>query len=414
MTRVAIVNAVYPPEPVVSAQIGADLADHLTQHGASVTVLCPFPTRPHGAAYAGFEPRSEPALSREHGVNVVRLPSFTAPQSRLLPRLWESYSFGRHVCGYLDRHAALFDVVYANAWPLASQAMIAGWCVRHRIPLVLHIQDVYPESLLTRLPGYVRGVVGAPLVAMDRRTAHRAARVVVISSNMRKVYVEDREVPAEKVVTIFDWQDESLFADLPSRQEVCARAGVPADRFTFMYLGNIGPVAGVEFLITAFARAALANTQLVIAGAGSNKQACEVLAQRLGLDSVRFIPCPSPRDAAILQQMADVCLLPLRRAAGMSSVPSKLMAYLLSAKPVLASVDAESDTAECIREGQCGWVGEPEDVPWLAGKMAEVAVLPPEVRCAMGDHGRSYALEHFSKAVNVQRLASVILSVVPR
>jgi hypothetical protein len=29
MIRVAIVNAAYPPEPVVSAQMGQDLADYL-------------------------------------------------------------------------------------------------------------------------------------------------------------------------------------------------------------------------------------------------------------------------------------------------------------------------------------------------------------------------------------------------
>ena len=409
MKRVAIVNCVFPPEPVVSAHIGADLAAYLSQHGASVTVLCPFPTRPHGAAYPAYPPRPDPQIAQEHGAEVVRLPSFTAPESRLLPRLWESYSFGRHVCDYLDEHLANVDVVYANAWPLASQSLISRWCVRRRIPLVLHIQDVYPESLLNRLPAFVRAVIEAPLVAMDRRTAHRATRVVVISSNMRHTYVEGRQLPPGKVATIFDWQDEGLFENLPERQEVHARSGIPRDRFTFMYLGNIGPVAGVEFLITAFARASLAHTQLVIAGAGSNKQACEALAQKLGLDTVRFIPCPTPRDAAVLQQMADVCLLPLRRGAGMSSIPSKLMAYLLSARPVLASVDAGSDTAHCIGEAACGWVGEPEDVEWLARKMADVAALPEPTLHAMGQSGRSYALEHFSKAANVRRLAALVL-----
>jgi glycosyltransferase involved in cell wall biosynthesis len=408
--RVAIVNCVYPPEPVVSAHIGADLAAYLTRNGASVTVLCPFPTRPHGAAYPDHARRAQPQITRERGADVVRLPSFTAPESRLLPRLWESYSFGRHVSDYLDHHLTNVDVVYANAWPLPSQALIARWCVRRRIPLVLHIQDVYPESWLNRLPGAARALIGGPLVAMDRRTVHQATRVVVISANMHHTYVEDRGLPAEKVVTIFDWQDESLFEDLPARQEVHERERIPSDRFTFMYLGNIGPVAGVEFLITAFARASLTHAQLVIAGAGSNKQACEALAQKLGVDTVHFIACPTPRDAAILQQMSDVCLLPLRRGAGMSSIPSKLMAYLLSAKPVLAPVDAGSDTAHCIDEAACGWVGEPEDVQWLAAKMSEVAVLPEAALSAMGARGRSYALENFSKAANVRRLAALVLA----
>lgn len=58
--RVAVVNAVYPPEPVVSAQMGRDLAGHLADSVARVTVLCPYPSRPLGVEYANFRP--SPAL----------------------------------------------------------------------------------------------------------------------------------------------------------------------------------------------------------------------------------------------------------------------------------------------------------------------------------------------------------------
>lgn len=44
--------------------------------------------------------------------------------------------------------------------------------------------------------------------------------------------------------------------------------GIPEQIFTFMYLGNIGPVAGVT-LIRSFAEAALPDAQLVIAGDGT-------------------------------------------------------------------------------------------------------------------------------------------------
>lgn len=410
VTSIAIVNAIYPPEPVVSAHIGADLANYLLGRGARVTVLCPFPTRPHGVRYAGFEPAKLPRVDHENGVQVVRLPSFTAPKSRLWPRMWESLSFGWHACRYLERYLPNVDVVYANAWPLFSQALLARYCGRRRIPMVLHIQDVYPEALLEKLPRPARRAAASPLTALDRSTAQHASRVVVISPNMRRTYLQGRGVPADKVVMIFDWQDESRFADLPGRAEVCARYEVPADPFTFLYLGNIGPVAGVEGLIRAFARASLHNSQLLIIGDGSNKKRCKALAGELGVRAVRFLSCPTPADAPVLQQMAHICLLPVRRGAGMSSIPSKLTAYLLSAKPVLATVDCDSDTAQCIREAQCGWIGEPENGAWLSQKMADVAVLKPAALDGIGARGRSYALKHFSKANGVRRLADVIFA----
>lgn len=409
VVNVAIANAVYPPEPVVSAQIARDLAANLTSAGARVTVLCPFPTRPIGAEYSDHGEKAAPQVTREGGVAVVRLPSFAAPQSQLIPRLRESLSLGRHVCRYLDSHLADVDVVYANVWPLLGQAMIARYCARRGVPLVLHIQDIYPESLLERLPGFLRQLLAPPLLALDRWTVQNATRVVVISQNMRQTYVDDRAVAPARVIAVLNWVDEDRFAVLPPREEACAAYGVPEEKFTFLYLGNIGPVADVEGLIEAFHEAKIAEAQLVVAGDGSAKGACMELANRKRVSNVLFVSDPDVNNVPLIQSLAHVCLLPMRRGAGSSSIPSKLMAYLLSQKPVLATVDAESDTARCICDADCGWVGEPEDVPWLAAKMAEVAIMPPDALVSRGRRGQAYGLQHFSKAKGVRKLGAIVL-----
>jgi len=407
--HIVIVNAVYPPEPVVSAQCGRDLAMHLAQSGARVTVLCPPPSRPLGGDFGALQPNGEPLVRNEAGVEVVRLPSFTAPQSRLLPRMKESWSLGRHVCRYLKQHLPEVDVVYANSWPIVSQALLARYCASRNIPLVWHIKDIYPESLLTKLPGVARKLFAGPLFALDRWTTHQAAQTVVISENMRRTYLDHRGLPPEKVTTVIDWVDEQRFAQLPSRQDACARYGIPAHQFTFLYLGNIGPVAGVELLIEAFHAAQPPHAQLVIAGDGSAKAGCVDLVRRRQVSNVRFVSDPEAANVPLLQSLGHVCLLPLRKGAGMSSIPSKLMAYLLSAKPVLATMDAGSDTARCIRDGDCGWVGEPEQVSWLGAKMAEVATLPAAELAGIGQRGRIYGLKNFSKAEGVGKLARIIL-----
>lgn len=408
MASVAIVNAVYSPEPMVSAQMGRDLAVHLAQSGACVTVLCPFPSRPIGADYSVFRAIDVPRVELDIGVKIVRLPSFRAPQSKFFSRMRESFCFGQHVTSYLRRHLSNVDVVYANTWPLFSQALIARHCAKRGIPLVLHIQDIYPESLLGKLPSWCRGAVTAPFKAMDRWTSRQARTIVVISEGMRRTYVGDRRIPAERVVTIPNWQNEELFATMPPRREACARYRLAEDRLTFLYLGNIGPVAGVDLLIRAFTQANVSNAQLLIVGGGSAKAASQELARHLGAGNVHFVSDPDAKNVPLLQSMAHVCLLPMKRGAGRSSIPSKLPAYLFSAKPVLATLDAESDTARCIQEAQCGWVGEPENVRWLANKMSEIAVMPVSELSEIGQRGRCYGLRHFSKALGVRRLVNVV------
>ena len=52
--KIVIVSALFPPEPVVSAQLSYDIANFLVDKGCQVTVICPFPTRPLGFNFSGL------------------------------------------------------------------------------------------------------------------------------------------------------------------------------------------------------------------------------------------------------------------------------------------------------------------------------------------------------------------------
>lgn len=409
MYEIIIITAVFPPEPVVSARLAWDLASDLVEKNKQVTVLCPQPSRPLNHEYGSYINEGSPTVSEEGGINVVRLPSFTSPRSRFLSRLFESYSFGRHACRYLRENGLHPDVLYVNSWPLLGQALIGKYVKDSGVPMVLQIMDIYPESLLNRIPRLVSKLISLPLLKLDEWIAHQATFISVISDNMRSVYIDNRNMPSEKVVTINLWQDEALFEPLPDRRDACLRYDVNEDLFSFLYLGNIGPVAGVDFLIRAFQKANLESAQLLIVGGGSSKAECEYLATYLGAKNIRFISDPDVNNVSLLQSMADICILPLKGRAGLSSIPSKLPAYMFSAKPVLATVDFNSDTARTIVDAQCGWIGEPEDENWLISKMTELVSLTREQLSEKGQRGLEYSRLHFSKRKGVERLSGVIL-----
>lgn len=112
----------------------------------------------------------------------------------------------------------------------------------------------------------------------------------------------------------------------------------------------------------------------------------------------------------MLQALGHVCLLPLKAGSGGSSVPSKLMTYMLSGRPVLATVDADSDTARAIREAQCGWIGPPEDEAWLTAAMVDVAHTPLSDLSRLGQCGREYGAREYSRTAGVERLADLLVS----
>ncbi|MES2276339.1 MAG: glycosyltransferase family 4 protein [Bacteroidota bacterium] len=393
MINVLIVSCVFPPEPVVSAQISYTLSVNLQQQGCRVTVIAPPPSRP-----AGFD------LSNQHtdlhGVNLIYLNSKTSPGSSIAGRFLESYSFGKKAATHIHKHYQQIDIVYVNSWPLISQALIAKACKDRGLPYIIHIQDIYPESLINKLPPIIKQVASALLMPIDRYHLKHAFSVIAISEMMKKHLLNTRPVNASKLLVVYNWQDESLFNNLTVER-------LPQQKFIFMYLGNIGPVAGVETLIKAFIKANIPNSKLVIGGNGSQKTKCMQLATGHNYINIQFINV-APGETANIQNTADVLLLPVIKGGALSSIPSKLPAYMLSAKPIIATVDEGSDTAVAIQKANCGWVGQPESVDWLADKMVSAYYTDIIELKRLGSNGYNYCMSNFSKKINLDRLISEV------
>jgi glycosyltransferase involved in cell wall biosynthesis len=408
MLSVFVANCVYPPEPMVSARIGSDLANYLQEAGMDVEVICPMPSRPAGVVYSEVQLGTASDLSVIGGVRVRRVSSYTAPQSRLLPRLRESASFGRASSVALRKSAAKPEAVYANTWPMMAQWQLAWTCRRLGIPLIIHIQDLYPESLLERLPSALRLVVKGPLTALDAWMARQATALVVVSQSVAEAYRFSRGLRADKVTVVNNWIDEDAFNEMPDRAVAHRHYGLDPASFTFLYCGNVGAVAKVETLLNAFSVTALGGAKLVIAGGGSGKARCLHLARERNMKNVHFVSDEAAENTARLHSLGDVCLLPMRAGAMESSVPSKLISYMMSRRPIVATVNENGTMAKEIRAADCGWVGPSEDDEWLAQQMREAFAMNRHRLDEMGRKGRAYAQKHFSRARGLELLSGVI------
>lgn len=394
MHNILLVSAVFPPEPVVSSRLSKDLADLLSQF-THVTVLSPSPSRPSGF---DFDNR----FVSDESFNHVILKSYVCPKSTLFGRMRESYSFGKATKEYIQKNGNQISAVYVNTWPLLAQYLTLKAAKEKGIPTVLHVQDIYPEALVSKL-GILSRLVIFLLLPLDSWMLRNSARVVAISNKMKEYLSSTRGVKLSSIEVVSNWQDENAFIP-PHFDKMCNDDNRP---LTFMFLGNIGPVAGCDLLIDAFVSLNSDQCKLVIAGSGSMKNVLMEKAKKLNIKSIEFLSVPDG-DVPQTQAMADVLLLPIKKGAASSSIPSKLPAYMFSAKPIIASVDCESDTAEAIIKASCGWVVEPENTSALKDVMQKTLDMSKEELTNMGVKGRDYALKHFSKKNNLRKLVGII------
>jgi glycosyltransferase involved in cell wall biosynthesis len=400
MNNILIVSAVFSPEPVVSAQISESLAESLCGSGYKVTVIAPYPSRPYG-----FEFKDNLNISNNINAFISKdrlecfyLPSFRYAKSGILGRFRESISFGWASYNFIMKSKIKYDSVYVNTWPIFGQLGVALACKKKGLPYVIHVMDIYPESISKRLIFPLRHFVNILLFPIEKFVLKNAKKVIAISNKMKVYLLESRKLNFDKVSVVYNWQDEDKFNTSP-------RTFIN-DKKVFMFLGNIGPVAGIPFLIESFSKV---NAKLIIAGTGSYKVDCIKLSRQYPNADVEFIDVPAGKVAEI-QSKADVMLLPILKGYANTSIPSKLPAYMFSSKPVLVMADIDSDSAITVLNAKCGWSGEYGDVDWLVNKINDITKIGHKHLYDMGASGYKYAKNHFSKANNLEILKNQVIS----
>lgn len=393
--KILIVTAVFSPEPVVSAKLSEDLANELSKTN-KVSVISPKPTRPYGFKLI----KKNINKSYSH----IKLNSYTCPESNFYGRIKESYSFGLACAKYIKENRNNIDVIYMNSWPIFAQYLTVKTAYKYNIPITTHIQDVYPESLGTKIPifGVIFNFIFRPI---DKVILEKSKKVVVISKKMKKYLANSRQISLDKIIVVQNWQDEEAFINY---KEIRDNNFTDQRLFTFMYMGNIGPVAGIDLLIDSFSKANLEKCRLLIAGSGSKRNELENLVSLKKIKRVNFIDVPDGMVPEI-QASADVMLLPIKKGAASSSIPSKLPAYMFSKKPIIASVDIDSDSARAINDARAGWVIEPENIDMLIDVMREAYLTKKSELELKGENGFNFAIKNLSKKNNLKQLVMAIL-----
>lgn len=391
MKNILIVSGVFPPEPVTTAFMNYDLALELAKNH-NVTVIRPRPTRPMGKKYDGYQ--------IVFPFKCIEMDSFTCPESKLLGRMKESWSFGMACSNYIKEHKAEIDVVYNASWQLFGYKIVAKECNKQGIPYVVPIQDIYPECLFTNkhYPAIIVKLISSFLKPIDKYYQKNAYKVRTISNEMADYLSKTRRVPRDKYLVLDNWQNDEDFSYTPIKSE----------KVTFAYVGSVNSHSNTELIISAFAKADLPNSELKIYGDGNHKEACLKLVADYGMKNVVF-DVVDKKQVPIVQSAASVLVLALPLGNGGLCFPSKMTSYMLSGRPVLASVE-ESATTRYIREADCGISVDPDNIDALAEGFKKFSLLSLEELNRLGYNSRKFAENQLTRSSNLPKVVEALLN----
>lgn len=405
--RILILTTYFQPESASNAILMTLLAEELTHLGHEVTVITGMP---HYDTNRIQEPYRGRLLAREQqGAIRVHRVYLYVPQrkDKVLGRLLNYLSFNAlsTLAGLSVRRQ---DVLFVPSPPLTNG--VAGFVLSRlrRMPFIYNVQDIYPD-VAVRLGVLKSRRVIRLFERMEGFVYRKASAISVISESFRR-NLGAKGVPDGKLRVIPNFVDSDFVTPLPRLNAFSKEQGLD-DHFVALFSGNVGMSQGLDTVLEAAQR--LADTPdilFLIVGNGTTKPGLIERAATMGLQNVRFLPFQPYERVPELYATADVCLIPLRRGLSEDSVPSKLFTIMGSARPVVAAVDRESDTAEVVTRAGCGDCVEPED----ACQMAEAILRFYRDRArgqALGAQGREFVLAHYTREQVAKQYAALFAEV---
>jgi glycosyltransferase involved in cell wall biosynthesis len=314
-------------------------------------------------------------------------PSFT-----FHPRDW--------VAGLAKVHREFpFDLVHAQHHGGANRAYLACW--KYGWPMVYELHSLLGEEYERDRLG--RGMGFRINVRLERAVCQHAAEVIVLGKEVKRVMVEEKGVPADRVTVIYPGINLGEY-DRPG--EPASIPGIGPDDRVVMYVGSIvHPNQGVPLLIEALPRVfeSLPGARCVLVGgpasAGKEYQA------RLGRfgDRLIILTGQTPDQVVALTRRADVLVHPRLACRENYSVQSKIAVYLAAGRPIVATDFA--DYADILGPTGAGRLTAVDP-----GSIAEgiIDVLAhPELAKRLAAATRPVAVELFGMERNIDRYLEV-------
>ncbi|RKZ80944.1 MAG: glycosyltransferase WbuB, partial [Candidatus Parabeggiatoa sp. nov. 3] len=267
-----------------------------------------------------------------------------------------------------------------------------------RVPFIFNVADLWPDTV--KALGLMHEGFALRIAEKLERWLYRKANyVTVVTESVRQILINEKQVPAHKVLLLPNGVDTQLFQPQPADAAFRASLGLPEDKHLILYAGTHGYAHGMEVILQAAQLLTETNVLFLCVGGGSDKARIQQLCEQKALKNVLFWDSQPPELIARLYSLALAGLSTFRDSKWLECTrPAKTLPIMASGKPVLFSSAGEG--AQLVAEAQAGIVVAPGDDKGLANAVRRL-INDPAYATQLGNNGRAYVEKHlqWSKVV---------------
>ncbi|HEX3220095.1 MAG TPA: glycosyltransferase family 4 protein [Candidatus Limnocylindria bacterium] len=292
-------------------------------------------------------------------------------------------------------------VMSANS-PLDVQADAQAASRRVNAAFIFLLQDIHSIALhriLARRVKAAAGLLASRFARLEKRLVRSSDAIVAITDDFLPVLAGWRCDP-RRVAVIENWAP--LEAAVREKQNPWAADHGLTERAVLLYAGTLG-LKHDPSLLMALADALPEATVVVV----SEGLGADWLRRTRSRPNLMLIPFQQANTMVEVLATADILVALLEPDAGAFSVPSKVYAYMVAGRPILASIPSRNLAARTITRAAAGRVVEPGDRCGFI-EAARALLRDPPSRLSAGAAGRAFAERNFQIAAITDRFEIVM------
>ena len=399
MARILFINQYYWPDEAATAQLLSDLAEDLAHHGHDVTALC-------GRGRYSRAEKLSAGVCRNERVRVERVEGSDLGRHARAGRLMDGLSF------YLAAKARLLalakhDLVVTMTSPPWVGRLGLFFSRRHGVPLVLWLQDIYPE-IAERLGVLRNRFLRGFLHAQAAKIYSESRRIVVPGEDMKRS-LASRPETAGKIVTIPNWADlEKIRFSSVTENRFRIEQGWAGDH-VLMYSGNMGPPHDTETILALLVllQKEISSLRFVLVGDTPRHDKLMEQARRMGIIRNTRLPAQPRERLGELLGAADAHLVSQRTETEGLLVPSKFYGIVAAGRPVVFIGPPSSEVGTRVIQSELGVVVEPGHAETGIQAVRKVLFMGREEN-GSGRHIREWAQAHAARPMRTRRFQQLL------
>ena len=394
----------YYPEQCAGIFVVDDLMHRLAAEGDESVIYVPTPTR---NVREGVEWKRKEVHCDDKMV-VKRFRMYGEGKNPLLRAL--RYCF----CELVYLHHLLcdkYDVAFIDSTPPIQGLKLPIVRLFRKCPVVYNAQDLFPDTLSGTGLAKKGGLLWKIGSWVARVTFNNTDKIIAISEDIKRTLVEEKGIPADKVVVVYNWVDSDAVVPIAKEENpLFEEFGLNREKFHVVYAGNLGNAQNINIVVDAAARLRHnENVEFVVFGSGGLESDIRARIETEGLKNLRLLPLQPVERVKYVYSLGDVCLVSCKEGLGGSAMPSKTWSILSCGRPVLANFD-EGELQMILTKNQLGVFTKAGDLEGFVEAISQLAAEPEKCE-KMGARGRQFILDNLTKDAGTRKYAEVLRSV---